>query len=75
MPSFDTSPNFMLMSDFDARNFTSTLYSRAGSNISLANQGNIIFDDPVSFLNGKGQASQYSLKIALEDDDSGTCTI
>ena len=75
MPSFDTSPNFMLMSDFDARNFTSTLYSRAGSNISLATQGNIIFDDPVLFLNGKGQASQYSLKNALEDDDSGTWTI
>jgi len=54
MPSFDTSPNFMLMSDFDARNFTSTLYTRAGSNVALNANGRVVFDDPVYFLNGRG---------------------
>ena len=62
MPSFDTSPNFMLMSDFDARNFTSTLYTRAGSNVALNANGRVVFDDPVYFLNGRGQDSNRSLK-------------
>ena len=60
MPSFDTSPNFMLMSDFDARNFTSTLYTRAGSNIALNVNGRVVFDDPILFLNGNGQSSTKS---------------
>jgi hypothetical protein len=72
MPSFDTSPNFMLMSDFDARNFTSTLYTRAGSNVALNASGRVVFDDPVYFLNGRGQASNRSLKYYLEADKGGT---
>ena len=75
MPSFDTSPNFMLMSDFDARNFTSTLYTRAGSNIALNANGRVVFDDPILFLNGNGQSSTYSLKHNLEADLGGTWTI
>ena len=75
MPSFDTSPNFMLMSDFDARNFTSTLYTRAGSNVALNASGQVVFDDPVYFLNGRGQASNKSLKYYLEADKGGTWTI
>lgn len=75
MPSFDTSPNFMLMSDFDARNFTSTLYTRAGSNIALDVNGRVIFDDPILFLNGNGQSSTKSLKYYLEADKGGTWTI
>jgi len=75
MPSFDTSPNFMLMSDFDARNFTSTLYTRAGSNVALNANGRVVFDDPVYFLNGRGQASNKSLKYYLEADKGGTWTI
>ena len=75
MPSFDTSPNFMLMSDFDARNFTSTLYTRAGSNVALNANGRVVFDDPVYFLNGRGQASNRSLKYYLEADKGGTWTI
>ena len=75
MPSFDTSPNFMLMSDFDARNFTSTLYTRAGSNIALNANGKVVFDDPILFLNGNGQSSSYSLKHYLEADLGGIWTI
>ena len=75
MPSFDTSPNFMLMSDFDARNFTSTLYTRAGSNVALNANGRVVFDDPVYFLNGRGQDSNRSLKYYLEADKGGTWTI
>lgn len=75
MPSFDTSPNFMLMSDFDARNFTGTLYTRAGSNVALNTNGRVVFDDPVYFLNGRGQASNKSLKYYLEADLGGTWTI
>ena len=75
MPSFDTSPNFMLMSDFDARNFTSTLYTRAGSNIALNANGRVVFDDPILFLNGNGQSSTKSLKHYLEADLGGTWTI
>lgn len=75
MPSFDTSPNFMLMSDFDARNFTSTLYTRAGSNIALNVNGRVVFDDPILFLNGNGQSSTKSLKHYLEADLGGIWTI
>lgn len=75
MPSFDTSPNFMLMSDFDARNFTSTLYTRAGSNIALNANGKVVFDDAILFLNGNGQSSSYSLKHYLEADLGGIWTI
>lgn len=75
MPSYDKSPNFMLMSDFDARNFTSTLYTRAGSNIALNSNGRVVFNDAVYFLNGRGQSSTKSLKACLEADLGNVWTI
>lgn len=75
MPSYDKSPNFMIMSDFDARNFTSTLYTRAGSNIALNSSGRVVFSDPVYFLNGRGQSATTSLKACLEADIGDTWTI
>ncbi len=75
MPSYDKSPNFMLMSDFDARNFTSTLYTRAGSNIALNSNGRVVFNDPVYFLNGRGQSATTSLKACLEADRGNVWTI
>jgi hypothetical protein len=75
MPRNEFAPNFCLMTDFDARPFTGTLYTAEGQNISLPSASQIIFDDPIQFLNGKGMSSSYSLKHDLEADKGGTWTI
>ena len=61
MPRNEFAPNFCLMSDFDARLYTSTLYTREGQNVSLPSASQIVFDDPIQFLNGRGQSTNYSL--------------
>lgn len=71
MPSTDTSPNFALLSQFDARPYTSTLYTRQNSEgtsipISLFTESRIVFDDAVHFLNGRGQSATTSIKGYLE---------
>lgn len=71
MPSTDTSPNFALLSQFDARPFTSTLYTRMDAagvvqSIALGTDSQIIFDDAIHFLNGRGQSPITSLKSYLE---------
>jgi hypothetical protein len=75
MPRNEFAPNFCLMTDFDARPFTGVLYTAEGQNISLPNASQIIFDDPIEFLNGRGMNSSYSLKHDLEADKGGTWTI
>ena len=72
MPRNEFAPNFALMTDFDARPFTSTLYTAEGQNISLPSASQIVFDDPIEFLNGKGMNANYSLKHDLEADIAGT---
>ena len=72
MPRNEFAPNFALMTDFDARPFTSTLYTTEGQNISLPSASQIVFDNPIQFLNGQGMSSSYSLKHDLEADFAGT---
>ena len=71
MPRNEFAPNFCLMSDFDARLYTSTLYTREGQNVSLPSASQIVFDDPIQFLNGRGMNTNYSLKHDLEADYVG----
>jgi hypothetical protein len=75
MPRNEFAPNFALMTDFDARPFAGVLYTAEGQNISLPTASQIVFDDPVEFLNGKGMNAIYSLKHDLEADKGGTWTI
>ena len=75
MPRNEFAPNFCLMTDFDARPFTGTLYTAEGQNISLPTASQIVFNDPIEFLNGRGMSSSYSLKHDLEADKGGTFTI
>ena len=75
MPRNEFAPNFALMTDFDARPFAGVLYTAEGQNISLPTASQIVFDDPVEFLNGKGMNANYSLKHDLEADKGGTWTI
>jgi hypothetical protein len=75
MPRNEFAPNFALMTDFDARPFTSTLYTAEGQNISLPSASQIVFDNPIQFLNGQGMSTSYSLKHDLEADKGGTWTI
>jgi len=75
MPRNEFAPNFALMTDFDARPFTGTLYTAEGQNISLPTASQIVFNDPIEFLNGRGMSSSYSLKHDLEADKGGTFTI
>jgi hypothetical protein len=75
MPRNEFAPNFCLMTDFDARPFTGTLYTAEGQNISLPSASQIVFDNPIQFLNGQGMSSSYSLKHDLEADKGGTFTI
>ena len=72
MPRNEFAPNFALMTDFDARPFTSTLYTAEGQNISLPSASQIVFDNPIQFLNGQGMSTSYSLKHDLEADIAGT---
>lgn len=71
MPSSDTSPNFAIFSEFDARPYTSTLYTRQDPgggtvNVSLPSASRIVFEDAVQFLNGLGQSPTTSVKAYLE---------
>jgi hypothetical protein len=72
MPRNEFAPNFALMTDFDARPFTSTLYTTEGQDISLPSASQIVFDNPIQFLNGQGMSTSYSLKHDLEADFAGT---
>jgi hypothetical protein len=70
MPSNDYSPNFMLCSEFDARPFTGTLYTRKNGsnstiNVSLPTTSQIVFDDIIAFLNGGALQASTSLESAL----------
>lgn len=83
MPSTDTSPNFALMSQFDARSYTGTLYTRQNAlgdtiPISLFTESRIVFDDAIHFLSGRGQSSTTSVKGYLEkilNSQSDTFTV
>ena len=75
MPRNEFAPNFALMTDFDARPFAGVLYTAEGQNISLPTASQIVFDDPIEFLNGKGMNASYSLKHDLEADKGGNWTI
>lgn len=72
MPRNEFASNFALMTDFDARPFAGVLYTAEGQNISLPTASQIVFDDPIEFLNGKGMNASYSLKHDLEADFTGT---
>ena len=72
MPRNEFAPNFALMTDFDARPFTSTLYTTEGQDISLPSASQIVFDNAIQFLNGQGMSTSYSLKHDLEADFAGT---
>lgn len=72
MPSTDTSPNFALLSQFDARPYTGTLYNRQNAlgdtiPISLFSESEMVFDDAIHFLNGGGQSTTTSVKGYLEE--------
>lgn len=71
MPRNEYSTNFALMSDFDARSYSTTLFTRRNSlgndiNVTLPSTSKIVFDDPLQFLNGNGQHTQTSFKRALD---------
>jgi hypothetical protein len=73
MPRNEYSSNFALMSDFDARYFNGTLYTRKDhsnvtKSIALNSSGLAVFDDALSFLTGLGRASNNSLTYLLETD-------
>lgn len=72
MPRNEFAPNFALMTDFDARPFAGVLYTAEGQNISLPSASQIVFDNPIQFLNGQGMSASYSLKHDLEADFTGT---
>jgi hypothetical protein len=52
--------------------YTSTLYTTEGQNVSLPTASQIVFDDPIQFLNGRGMNANYSLKHDLEADITGS---
>ena len=75
MPRNEFAPNFCLMTDFDARPFTGTLYTAQNQSVVLPTASQIVFDNPIQFLNGQGMSENYSLKKDLEADKGGTWTI
>lgn len=71
MPRNEYSCNFAVMSDFDARPYTSAIYTRTNSSgvstpYTLPTESQIVFDDPIAFLNGNGVDTLHSPKTALE---------
>lgn len=75
MPRNEFAPNFCLMTDFDARPFTGTLYTAQNQSVVLPTASQIVFDNPIQFLNGQGMSENYSLKKDLEADKGETWTI
>ena len=61
MPRNEFAPNFALMTDFDARPFTSTLYTTEGQDISLPSASQIVFDNPIP----KDEFVQLTLTFAF----------
>ena len=63
------SPNFALLSSFNARTWSgSTVFSRGSNNITLPTfgTGEGIFDDAISFLNGRGSESGFAVSDLLQ---------
>ena len=63
MPLNNPSPNFSLLSSFNARTWSNTnVFDRGSNNITLPtfNTGEGIFEDVISFLNGRGSDSGFS---------------
>ena len=64
MPSSSPAPDFALLSAFDARTWSTVNVFRRGSNtVSLPTfaTGDGVYEDAVSFLNGRGQVASKSL--------------
>ena len=64
MPSNDTAPNFSLLTEFDATQWSGLdLFSRGSNQITMPTfaQGEGFYLDAVSFLNGRGAPAGYSL--------------
>lgn len=76
MPRSEYSCNFAIMSDFDARLYTSTIYNRKDKNnvltaYSLPIESQIVFDDAVAFLNGNGVDPLHTFETRLSKSFTG----
>jgi len=76
MPRNEYSCNFAIMSDFDARLYTSTIYSRKNSSnvltaYTLPVESQIVFDDPIAFLNGNGVDPLHTFEARLSKSFTG----
>lgn len=69
MPLNNPSPNFALLSSFDARSWDSTqVFNRGGTGVSLPDYttGEGIYEDAISFLNGRGSKSAQSATSSIQ---------
>lgn len=69
MPLNNPSPNFALLSSFDARSWDNTqVFNRNGTGVTLPNftTGEGIYEDAISFLNGRGSKSAQSATTSIQ---------
>ena len=73
MPSLDKSPNFALLTEFDASQWSGVnLFTHGGTAVAMPtfSQGSGFYDDALIFLNGR--ASTSSLSLAQQINDAST---
>tara|TARA_Y100000114_G_scaffold151489_1_gene168294 strand:- start:901 stop:2103 length:1203 start_codon:yes stop_codon:yes gene_type:complete len=69
MPLNNPSPNFALLSAFNARTWSNVnVFDRGSNNVTLPTfaTGEGIFDDAISFLNGRGSESGFAMSDLLQ---------
>jgi hypothetical protein len=76
MPRNEPAPRFALLSSFDSRPFSGVLFTRKNSsnvitNVSLPEENQVVFEDVIQFLNGKGMGSRYTYAEAVKQIFTG----